>query len=394
MSLIQCPECSREVSEHAASCPQCAFPLASRAARVQTEVAPQSRRMGTFGKIVVICVGILTAVVAVVGIATAVTLNRLTADPFDGAPTIALPPPIAVPPPPASVPVVAALPIPDTELQWQALERPWTRLHFSAGCDDEQELSARPQMPWVTGNGTELTVRVEEANVYVPPGEGEEGAGFSDRTIRLLARVDPSGDWVELATQQMSDGTCADSQGSVVYAGRRPDGLLLASLERLPQHREGGSPGESKRFLFRLEGDRVVTAATWEGLTQEVPQLFRIRPSGDVAPAAQPGTVLVPLVRVAAPAAPACVPSRASFCRSHFDPAFVRSRCEQEDELSPPNCESRYRRTAVICCMARETGDLTIEDLLGAGLPRVEALQIAQRVIDVDCSGYRGARCE
>src|SRR6266403_2723696 len=38
MPLTKCPECSREVSSHATSCPHCGFPLAA----APTRIAPQN----------------------------------------------------------------------------------------------------------------------------------------------------------------------------------------------------------------------------------------------------------------------------------------------------------------------------------------------------------------
>ena len=42
MALISCPECSHEVSDQAAACPNCGFPLRSKAPPVTTPPAPDA----------------------------------------------------------------------------------------------------------------------------------------------------------------------------------------------------------------------------------------------------------------------------------------------------------------------------------------------------------------
>ncbi len=53
MALIDCPECSKQVSTAAQSCPHCGFPVADRVAqkREQSEVAPGARIDATLAEI-------------------------------------------------------------------------------------------------------------------------------------------------------------------------------------------------------------------------------------------------------------------------------------------------------------------------------------------------------
>ncbi|MFI5458653.1 MAG: zinc-ribbon domain-containing protein [Isosphaerales bacterium] len=56
MALINCPECKREVSDNALSCPQCGYPIAAGAKRDSAPDPPLEKshtihqEVGTFGK--------------------------------------------------------------------------------------------------------------------------------------------------------------------------------------------------------------------------------------------------------------------------------------------------------------------------------------------------------
>jgi hypothetical protein len=66
----------------------------------------------------------------------------------------------------------------------------------------------------------------------------------------------------------------------VVYAGVRTDGMLLVSIETLPQRAfpSDGRP-QSVRGVFLAREHTIEPVATWEGTTDDAPQLFRIRPA-------------------------------------------------------------------------------------------------------------------
>jgi hypothetical protein len=48
MSLISCPECKKEISASAASCPSCGYPLQGRPAEPQFEAYKKRRLTGAF----------------------------------------------------------------------------------------------------------------------------------------------------------------------------------------------------------------------------------------------------------------------------------------------------------------------------------------------------------
>lgn len=71
MALIKCPDCSREVSSAAPTCPQCGAPIATRKAIEEvgtplatTQLTSKRLKLHTLGAVIMICV----AVIWIVGI--------------------------------------------------------------------------------------------------------------------------------------------------------------------------------------------------------------------------------------------------------------------------------------------------------------------------------------
>jgi DNA-directed RNA polymerase subunit RPC12/RpoP len=53
MALVKCPECARQVSDQAPTCPQCGYPIAVAGRPLQgqpTELHTTHQEKGTFGK--------------------------------------------------------------------------------------------------------------------------------------------------------------------------------------------------------------------------------------------------------------------------------------------------------------------------------------------------------
>jgi len=64
MALINCPECSKEVSDQAPSCPNCAYPLAEKTSMADADLttikkAPKKFKLVTTLSVIFIIIGIL-----------------------------------------------------------------------------------------------------------------------------------------------------------------------------------------------------------------------------------------------------------------------------------------------------------------------------------------------
>lgn len=65
MALISCPECSKEVSDAALSCPGCAYPIASAEGKKESQQATDDKKgMGVVPKILLIIGGLFAAFMA------------------------------------------------------------------------------------------------------------------------------------------------------------------------------------------------------------------------------------------------------------------------------------------------------------------------------------------
>lgn len=200
----------------------------------------------------------------------------------------------APPPSPAPPPVVPAAQPPPAGLVWAPLERTWTRLHLDTGCDADAygSMTTQPTWEWATPGGTvTLQVRVQERDATE-----EDGPLMSERTIELIAEWPGSGEPRVLGTWgPLLDGTCAERQAQVVYAGRRVDGLMLVSMENLPQRSQTFMPlpGRSRRYIYdwNAQTNAPRQLATWEGLTLDAPNVFRLRAAGS-APRTEATAVL------------------------------------------------------------------------------------------------------
>lgn len=158
-----------------------------------------------------------------------------------------------------------------TSLVWAPLVRPWSRLYIEPACDTEAygSLSAVDEMTWAPAGAEAFTLRVTVRN---EDASEPDGPIMEDQTVSLTANGTP------IANMHVLTGTCAEAQATVVYAGERTDGLLLVSMEALPQRTEGMAlPGTSHRYLFGVDNGAIAQRATWDGETADVPQLFRIR---------------------------------------------------------------------------------------------------------------------
>ena len=203
---------------------------------------------------------------------------------------------------------------PDDSLAWQPLNRPWSRIHLNAECDDAAygELTVRQEMAWHS-DPTAPVIAVTTTSADV---DGEQGTRWREVAVHARGAAIAS-------IRSELDASCANQQATVVYAGERVDGLLLLSMETLPQRTEGRSrPGHIMRYLFEIQGgaEELVEVARWSGADSDVPQAFRIRaPSGGVVPAAAPAPV-APTTAVPVAARPDVRPQRrGDACRRAMD---------------------------------------------------------------------------
>lgn len=166
---------------------------------------------------------------------------------------------------------------------WVALVRPWTRLFYNG---DVRTWTTERSLDWRAADGVVVTISAAIVDTYTEPENPEDWReGVQEATLTLYGEWEGGG--ARRALLHFQSGavgpSVAEWRASVAYAGIRHDGLLLVSLEVLPQgeHGGGGSElrGECRRAL--VGWDRAQRAplvlAQWEGPTANVPSRFRIR---------------------------------------------------------------------------------------------------------------------
>lgn len=165
--------------------------------------------------------------------------------------------------------------------EWMALSRPWSRLLLqTTGCDEGayDHLVATDHLNWTPVGGPVVRLSMEVRTADDPHHPTAVNA-----YIVVLGQWEGSSGVRELMTMgPIYQHSCAGAQALTGFAGQRLDGALLLSLELLPQANPDfadGADGTSKRAILAWDVGTSAPrlAAQWEGVTRNVPQLFRSR---------------------------------------------------------------------------------------------------------------------
>lgn len=176
---------------------------------------------------------------------------------------------------------VAGRSTPSLGVEWVPLQRSWSRLVMeTTGCDGGayDSFRASPHLDWNAPDGPTVRLRMEiqarevqadhpGVNAHIILTGEWEGSGGR----RTLMRMGP-----------LYQHSCFSAQAKTGFAGVRSDGLLLVSLEWLPQRNPevtDGATGRTKRAIlgWNPSTNAPRSLALWEGETRVVPQLYRAR---------------------------------------------------------------------------------------------------------------------
>lgn len=168
-------------------------------------------------------------------------------------------------------------------LNWAPLVRPWSRIFFDPGCEDEYGQLAVTGAPlWRPDAWTTVRFYVRHQDIIESIGDNSEEESARDLlgSIRLSLDAEVGQRVVrDVVTFTHAYGsTCAERQALTVYVGERIDGRILVSMETLPQRNRMRMPGRTRRAILGWGNEGIEILATWEGETSRVPQLFRMRP--------------------------------------------------------------------------------------------------------------------